>query len=136
MQRSRNMASRRMALIPVWSPLVWSPLPWLSSHAMASEHFTRTCAETPAGSVLAVISWPTHWGDGLRLGYIPRSGICFTIVTNASRCTPHPPPTPPPPPPPPAHPTPPPPPPPRAAPRGGGGRTKTDQALASIVSKG
>src|SRR6218665_2951768 len=55
MQRSRNMASRRMALIPVWSPLVWSPLPWFLGHAMASEHFARTCADPPAGSVLAVI---------------------------------------------------------------------------------
>src|SRR6218665_125963 len=44
------------------------------------------------------------WGDGLPPGYISLSEICFTIVTNASRCAP--PRTPPAPPTPPRRPPP------------------------------
>src|SRR6218665_4071631 len=78
----------------------WSATTWWPPTRRATSGAIGTCAETPAGSVLAVIfdtrpvvpslrkPCPTHWGDGLRLGYITRSGICFNIVTNASRCTP------------------------------------------------
>ena len=113
----------------------WSATAWWQPTRRATSGAIGTCAETPAGSVLAVIfgtrpvvpnlreSRPTHRIDGFPLRYIPRSGVCFNIVTNASRCTPTG----------------------RATNiadtlvrRGPGHerRTKPDQALASIVSKG